>query len=180
MKKSSYTPADLNDGFVVSVMIEAREGEGEHCECEGCAIAEKRCGDHERLIGISKGGGHLLVSIETRQTKEYRKGMSQAIKIGINGFGRIGRKIARLALQRRDVEIVGVNDLGKPEEMAHRNSDIQGSLHFDVVAGGNPRVDAPRQRPDAGVATEHQFLGDHCGSCLVRTGAIDHDLERGL
>jgi hypothetical protein len=29
MKKSSYTPADLNDGFVVSVMIEAKEGEGD-------------------------------------------------------------------------------------------------------------------------------------------------------
>jgi quinol monooxygenase YgiN len=29
MKKSSYTPADINDGFVVSVTIEAREGEAE-------------------------------------------------------------------------------------------------------------------------------------------------------
>jgi quinol monooxygenase YgiN len=29
MKKSSYTPADMNDGFVVSIMIEAREGEGD-------------------------------------------------------------------------------------------------------------------------------------------------------
>ena len=29
MKKSSYTPADLNDGFVVSIMIEAKEGEGD-------------------------------------------------------------------------------------------------------------------------------------------------------
>ena len=29
MRKSSYTPSDLNDGFVVSVMIEAKEGEGD-------------------------------------------------------------------------------------------------------------------------------------------------------
>ena len=29
MKKTSYTPSDLNEGFVVSIMIEAREGEGE-------------------------------------------------------------------------------------------------------------------------------------------------------
>ena len=29
MKKSSYTPSDLNEGFVVSIMIEAREGEGD-------------------------------------------------------------------------------------------------------------------------------------------------------
>ncbi|HUP56280.1 MAG TPA: glyceraldehyde 3-phosphate dehydrogenase NAD-binding domain-containing protein, partial [Bdellovibrionota bacterium] len=37
----------------------------------------------------------------------------QPIKIGINGFGRIGRKIARLALSNDNVEIVGVNDLTK-------------------------------------------------------------------
>ncbi|PQM40134.1 glyceraldehyde-3-phosphate dehydrogenase GAPC2 cytosolic isoform X2 [Prunus yedoensis var. nudiflora] len=32
------------------------------------------------------------------------------IKIGINGFGRIGRLVARVALQRDDVELVAVND----------------------------------------------------------------------
>nr|GMD98123.1 glyceraldehyde-3-phosphate dehydrogenase 2, cytosolic-like [Ipomoea batatas] len=32
------------------------------------------------------------------------------IKIGINGFGRIGRLVARVALQREDVELVAVND----------------------------------------------------------------------
>ncbi|ONK57178.1 uncharacterized protein A4U43_C10F17400 [Asparagus officinalis] len=32
------------------------------------------------------------------------------IKIGINGFGRIGRLVARVALQRNDVELVAVND----------------------------------------------------------------------
>ncbi|KAF3507781.1 hypothetical protein F2Q69_00002965 [Brassica cretica] len=32
------------------------------------------------------------------------------IKIGINGFGRIGRLVARVVLQRDDVELVAVND----------------------------------------------------------------------
>ncbi|KAH1133215.1 hypothetical protein AAZX31_05G070300 [Glycine max] len=36
--------------------------------------------------------------------------MGQKIKIGINGFGRIGRLVARVALQRDDVELVAVND----------------------------------------------------------------------
>ncbi|KAJ1412703.1 hypothetical protein SESBI_20134 [Sesbania bispinosa] len=36
--------------------------------------------------------------------------MSQKIKIGINGFGRIGRLVARVALQRDDVELVAIND----------------------------------------------------------------------
>ena len=34
-----------------------------------------------------------------------------AIKIGINGFGRIGRLAFRAAFHRKDVEIVGINDL---------------------------------------------------------------------
>jgi quinol monooxygenase YgiN len=37
MKKSSYTPADLNDGFVVAIMLEAREGEADAV----AAIAQK-------------------------------------------------------------------------------------------------------------------------------------------
>lgn len=53
------------------------------------------------------------------------------IRIGINGFGRIGRKIVRLALDRSDVEIVGINDLSKPEQMAHL-------LKYDSVHGTFP------------------------------------------
>ncbi|KAK9104207.1 hypothetical protein Scep_021051 [Stephania cephalantha] len=37
-------------------------------------------------------------------------GSDKKIKIGINGFGRIGRLVARVALQRSDVELVAVND----------------------------------------------------------------------
>ena len=32
------------------------------------------------------------------------------VKIGINGFGRIGRLVLRVALERKDVEVVGIND----------------------------------------------------------------------
>ncbi len=40
-------------------------------------------------------------------------------KIGINGFGRIGRLAFRAAVGRKDVEIVGINDLVDPEYMAY-------------------------------------------------------------
>lgn len=40
-------------------------------------------------------------------------------KIGINGFGRIGRLAFRAAIQRPDVEIVGINDLVAPDYMAY-------------------------------------------------------------
>ena len=65
--------------------------------------------------------------------------MSQTIRVGINGFGRIGRKIARLALQRENVEIVGINDLSKPEQMAHlfKYDSVHGTLKEDVRLEGN-------------------------------------------
>jgi len=41
------------------------------------------------------------------------------IKIGINGFGRIGRLVFRAAVDRSDVEIVGINDLIDVDYMAY-------------------------------------------------------------
>lgn len=42
-----------------------------------------------------------------------------AIRIGINGFGRIGRLVMRLACERNDIEVVGINDLIDVEYMAY-------------------------------------------------------------
>jgi glyceraldehyde 3-phosphate dehydrogenase len=42
-----------------------------------------------------------------------------AVKIGINGFGRIGRLVFRAAIQRNDVEVVGINDLIDVDYMAY-------------------------------------------------------------
>src|SRR5580704_5015358 len=55
-----------------------------------------------------------------------------AIKIGINGFGRIGRNVVRAALHRSDVEFVAVNDLTDTKTLAHL-------LKYDSVLG---RLDA--------------------------------------
>ena len=53
-------------------------------------------------------------------------------KIGINGFGRIGRLVFRAALQRDDVEVVGLNDpFMNPEYMAYM-------LKYDSVHGKFP------------------------------------------
>jgi glyceraldehyde 3-phosphate dehydrogenase len=40
-------------------------------------------------------------------------------RVGINGFGRIGRTFTRLALERKDVEVVAVNDITDPRTLAH-------------------------------------------------------------
>lgn len=41
------------------------------------------------------------------------------VRVGINGFGSIGRRFLRIALERQSFEVVAMNDLGKPEMMAH-------------------------------------------------------------
>src|SRR6476469_9808955 len=44
---------------------------------------------------------------------------NKIIKVGINGFGRIGRAAFKLSLDMPDVEVVGINDLTSPEVLAH-------------------------------------------------------------
>jgi glyceraldehyde 3-phosphate dehydrogenase len=60
-------------------------------------------------------------------------------KIGINGFGRIGRKVARLALERDDVEIVAINSLEKAEIEAHlfKYDSVHGVLPYTVKVEGS-------------------------------------------
>jgi len=53
-----------------------------------------------------------------------------ALRVGINGFGRIGRMVFRAAVQNfaQDVEIVGINDLLEPDYLAYmlRNDSVHG------------------------------------------------------
>jgi glyceraldehyde 3-phosphate dehydrogenase len=58
------------------------------------------------------------------------------VKIGINGFGRIGRCLFRAALNHPDVEVVAINDLTNPETMAHllKYDSVHGQLSASVVA----------------------------------------------
>lgn len=45
--------------------------------------------------------------------------MAKQIKLGINGFGRIGRQAFKIAIENPEVEVVGINDLTSPEVLAH-------------------------------------------------------------
>ena len=59
-----------------------------------------------------------------------------SIKIGINGFGRIGRMVLRAALKHPDVEVVAINDLTDSETMAYllKYDSVHGQLNMDVSA----------------------------------------------
>ena len=60
------------------------------------------------------------------------------IKVGINGFGRIGRNVVRAGLNNPEVEFVAANDLTDTKTLAHllKYDSILGTLHLDVRADG--------------------------------------------
>ncbi len=62
-----------------------------------------------------------------------------AIKVGINGFGRIGRNIMRAALAHHDVDVVAVNDITDAATLAHllKYDSVLGNLTVPVSASGD-------------------------------------------
>src|SRR5215468_6299399 len=64
-----------------------------------------------------------------------------AIRVGINGFGRIGRQVLRAAKQQgvADIEFVGVNDLTDTKTLAHlfKYDSVHRTYEGDVSAGAN-------------------------------------------
>lgn len=54
--------------------------------------------------------------------------MKNQVRVAINGFGRIGRQAFKIALEREDLEVAAINDLGNPENLAYL-------LKYDTVYG---------------------------------------------
>lgn len=65
-----------------------------------------------------------------------------AVKVGINGFGRIGRNVFRQALKNNDVEVVAVNDLTDANMLAHllKYDSVHGILEEEVSVNGDNLV----------------------------------------
>jgi glyceraldehyde 3-phosphate dehydrogenase len=76
------------------------------------------------------------------------------IKIGINGFGRIGRNVFKIALERPNMAVVGINDITENKVLAHllkydsTQGKFEGSVSYDdnglIVNGNKIRVSAER------------------------------------
>jgi glyceraldehyde 3-phosphate dehydrogenase len=62
-----------------------------------------------------------------------------AVKVGINGFGRIGRNVFRAALGNPDIDIVAVNDLTSPATLAHllKYDSILGNLKNEISSSSD-------------------------------------------
>ena len=74
-----------------------------------------------------------------------------AVKVGINGFGRIGRNIFRTALGDKDIDFVAVNDITDTKTLAHllKYDSVLGNLEHDISASAwsfllGPAVPAAR------------------------------------
>ena len=82
-----------------------------------------------------------------------------AVRVAINGFGRIGRLIVRAAFEsgRKDIEFVGINDLGSVQANAHlvKYDTVHGRLDADIKTGddwmnlGNGKIKVTAERDPA-------------------------------
>lgn len=70
------------------------------------------------------------------------------VKVGINGFGRIGRNFLRAALGNPDLQIVAINDLTDSQTLAHL-------LKYDSLLGTLP---APVEAADGGLQVDGQRI----------------------
>ncbi|MEN9918621.1 MAG: type glyceraldehyde-3-phosphate dehydrogenase [Bacteroidota bacterium] len=107
------------------------------------------------------------------------------IKVGINGFGRIGRLVFRAAQGRKDIQIVGINDLIDVEYMAYmlRYDSVHGKFDGTVeikdgklVVNGNAiRVTAERNPADLKWdAVGAEYVVESTGLFLDKTSAQGH------
>src|SRR5947208_16992256 len=86
----------------------------------------ERSARHRRAAGGRTG----IVRPRKPVPERGRREVSMTVRIGINGFGRIGRNFTRAVFKRPDsgVELVAVNDLSDAAVLAHL-------LHYDTVLG---------------------------------------------
>src|SRR3954462_11918100 len=108
-----------------------------------------------------------------------------AIKVGINGFGRIGRNIMRAAMGDSGIDIVAVNDLTNAATLAHllKYDSILGNLNADISASGDKitvnkdefqvlSVKDPAQLPWKALGVDVVF--ESTGIFTTRAGASKH------
>ena len=119
----------------------------------------------DMAVGVVIGGafGKIVSSLVERYLNKYYKtlkSLNKMIKVGINGFGRIGRFVFRAAMERNDIQIVGINDLCPVDYLAYMlkydtmHGQFDGTIEADVenskliVNGQSIRITAERNPAD--------------------------------
>jgi glyceraldehyde 3-phosphate dehydrogenase len=81
--------------------------------------------------------------MQQSRNDEFNSENVMAIKVGINGFGRIGRMVLRAAVKDfPDIEVVGINDLLEPDYLAYmlRYDSVHGRFNGDIKVDGKTLV----------------------------------------
>jgi glyceraldehyde 3-phosphate dehydrogenase len=97
------------------------------------------------------------------------------IKVGINGFGRIGRMVFRASVNRDDIEVVGINDLLDVDYQAYllRYDSVHGPFQGEVsVNGGNLVVNGKEIRVTAETDPSKLAWGDIGADVVVESTGI--------
>jgi glyceraldehyde 3-phosphate dehydrogenase len=93
------------------------------------------------------------------------------IKIGINGFGRIGRMVFRAAVQNfsNDIEVVGINDLLEPDYLAYmlKYDSVHGRFKGEVSVEGNTLVVNGKKIRLTAVKDPAELKWDEVGADIV-------------
>jgi glyceraldehyde 3-phosphate dehydrogenase len=97
------------------------------------------------------------------------------MKIGINGFGRIGRLAFRAAVERPDIEVVGINDLVEPDYMAYmlKYDSTHGQFKGTIaVEGGNLVVNGKTIRVTAEKDPSNLKWGDVGAEVIIESTGL--------
>ena len=92
------------------------------------------------------------------------------IKIGINGFGRIGRMVFRAAVANfKDIEVVGINDLLEPDYLAYmlKYDSVHGRFKGDVAVDGNTLIVNGKKIRLTAVKNPAELKWDEVGADIV-------------
>ncbi|MGE5561461.1 MAG: type I glyceraldehyde-3-phosphate dehydrogenase [Chloroflexota bacterium] len=103
------------------------------------------------------------------------------VKVGINGFGSIGRRFLRAALTRDDIEVVAVNATRSPEMLAHllKYDSTYGTLHLPLEHDGDALIIDGRRIPVLhGARPDEIDWGAHGVSVVAETTGHFNDRDK--
>jgi len=114
-----------------------------------------------------------------------------ALKIAINGFGRIGRCVARIVADRDDVELVAINDTATMEMMVYllQNDSVHGTFHHDIevidadhlrIAGKSVRIFCDRDPKNLDFAAEGATMVLECTGAILTQEKAQAHLDNGI
>ncbi len=140
------------------------------------------------LLAVTATGGKTRVASDSYLTHNVGE-TTMAIKVAINGFGRIGRNVLRAIVEsgRTDIEVVAINDLGPVETNAHLlqydsvhgRFPVQVKTSADSIDVGHGPIKVTAERNPADLPWGHVDIVLECTGIFTSKDACQAHLENG-